>query len=286
MAARLRVVADQLPDGIAATGLVVVPRGLRCSHILGLRVSVGLSPELMERLREAGVFASVRLGVLGLGPHAWTNEADVTRCVAALPAALRWVSAAPAARPLPTHVVAHQQCRTLASCRQSAREEWPLKDQISISGPFAHRSHQGEPADNGTGVSHGEPDSRRLRVRSQPVGPRLHAEGNHPYKKLQNRNGKLDLLPGPCRPATLSEDSMVNNSQQHSTARQGIASKSPCRGSGSTPITEHWLGTNSWNGAVSSSVFEKISWANLDTGSMCFVGWSATTADPANILKQ
>jgi len=42
---------------------------------------------LIERLREAKVFASDRLDGLRLGPHVWANKADVARCLAALRAA-------------------------------------------------------------------------------------------------------------------------------------------------------------------------------------------------------
>ncbi len=67
----------------------VAPRELRSPHILGLRVPGGPPADLIGRLREADVFASVRLGVLRLSPHVWANEADVARCLAALAAALR-----------------------------------------------------------------------------------------------------------------------------------------------------------------------------------------------------
>ncbi len=89
VSARLRALTDRLADGAAGLGLGVAPRALRSAHILGLRVPGGATPELVGRLREAGVFASVRLGVLRLSPHVWANEADVARCLAALPAALR-----------------------------------------------------------------------------------------------------------------------------------------------------------------------------------------------------
>ncbi len=89
VAARLRVLTDQLADGAAAMGLVVGSREVRSAHILGVRVPGGLPSDLIARLRAAGVFASDRLGVLRLSPHVWTDEADVARCLAALSAALR-----------------------------------------------------------------------------------------------------------------------------------------------------------------------------------------------------
>lgn len=89
VAARLRVLTDQLADGAAAMGLVVGPHALGSPHILGLRVPGGMPPDLIKRMREAGVFASDRPGVLRLSPHVWTNEADVARCLAALSAALQ-----------------------------------------------------------------------------------------------------------------------------------------------------------------------------------------------------
>ncbi len=89
VAARLRELTDVLADGAATLGLGVVPRELRSPHILGLRVPGGPPADLIERLRKADVFASVRLGVLRLSPHVWANEADLARCLAALSAALR-----------------------------------------------------------------------------------------------------------------------------------------------------------------------------------------------------
>ncbi len=88
VAARLRGLTDLLADGAAAMGLPVAPRRLRSPHILGLRVPGGLPEGLIARLRDDGVFASDRLGGLRLSPHVWANEADVTRCLAALQAAL------------------------------------------------------------------------------------------------------------------------------------------------------------------------------------------------------
>jgi selenocysteine lyase/cysteine desulfurase len=89
VAARLRMLTDRLADGVEALGFPVAPRRLRSPHILGLRVPDGLPSDLIGRLREAGVFASVRLGGLRLSPHVWANEADVARCLAAMSAALR-----------------------------------------------------------------------------------------------------------------------------------------------------------------------------------------------------
>ncbi len=88
VAARLRGLTDLLAEGAAALGLPVPPRRLRSPHILGLRVPGGLPEGLIARLRGDGVFASDRLGGLRLSPHVWANEADVTRCLAALQAAL------------------------------------------------------------------------------------------------------------------------------------------------------------------------------------------------------
>ena len=89
VAARLRRLTDLLAEGAASMGLSVPPRALRSPHILGLRVPGGLPAGLVERLREAKVFASERLGGLRLSPHVWANEADVERCLAALRAALQ-----------------------------------------------------------------------------------------------------------------------------------------------------------------------------------------------------
>ena len=84
VAARLGGLTDLLADGATAMGLHVVPRTLRSPHILGVRVSGGLPADAIDRLRERDVFASSRAGGLRLSPHVWANEADVSRCLAAL----------------------------------------------------------------------------------------------------------------------------------------------------------------------------------------------------------
>jgi selenocysteine lyase/cysteine desulfurase len=84
VAARLRGLTDLLAEGVTAMGLSVARRALRAPHILGVGVPDGLLPDIVARLRQHDVFASVRLGVLRLSPHVWTDEADIARCLEAL----------------------------------------------------------------------------------------------------------------------------------------------------------------------------------------------------------
>ena len=89
VAARLRNLTDLLADGATALGLHVLPRALRCPHILGVRVPGGLPADAIDRLRKRDVFASSRGGGLRLSPHVWADEADVSRCLVALREVLR-----------------------------------------------------------------------------------------------------------------------------------------------------------------------------------------------------
>lgn len=84
VAARLRHLTDRLEDGVAGLGLAAAPRHLRVPGVLGLRAPGGLSPGLLDRLREHGVYASERSGGLRLSPHVWADEGDIDRCIAAL----------------------------------------------------------------------------------------------------------------------------------------------------------------------------------------------------------
>ncbi|MCJ2097161.1 aminotransferase class V-fold PLP-dependent enzyme [Methylobacterium sp. J-072] len=84
IAARLRGLTDRLAGGVAELGLAVAPRHLRTGHVVGARAPGGLPKNLANRLQAANVFASERSGALRLSPHVWADEADITRCLAAL----------------------------------------------------------------------------------------------------------------------------------------------------------------------------------------------------------
>ncbi len=88
VADRLRRLTDLLADGLVGLGLSALATDLRAPNILGLRAPGGLSPGLVDRLRQDGVYVSERSGALRLSPHVWADERDVERCVAALRRAL------------------------------------------------------------------------------------------------------------------------------------------------------------------------------------------------------
>jgi selenocysteine lyase/cysteine desulfurase len=89
IAARLRHLTGLLAEGAASLGIAPLPVRLRAPHILGLRLSGGLRPGMIEALAAAGVFVSDRLGVMRVSPHVWAEEVDVARFLSALGTLLR-----------------------------------------------------------------------------------------------------------------------------------------------------------------------------------------------------
>ena len=64
---------------MTALGLETIPVARRGPHISGVYFPEGIPADLGERLRNAGVYASVRGNSLRLAPHLHTNEADLDR---------------------------------------------------------------------------------------------------------------------------------------------------------------------------------------------------------------
>lgn len=88
IATRLAWATGRLAEVAVGMGLPVPDAAGRAGHILGLRLPGGLPEGLVARLAAGGVHAADRQGVLRLGPHVYTDEADIARFGAALGEAL------------------------------------------------------------------------------------------------------------------------------------------------------------------------------------------------------
>ncbi|MCC6717574.1 MAG: aminotransferase class V-fold PLP-dependent enzyme, partial [Acetobacteraceae bacterium] len=89
VAARLRGLTDALAEAVAdIPGITMLPRALRAPHILGLRLSGGMPPGLLDRLTARGVHVADRMGVMRVSPHVYNEERDVTAFATALRAEL------------------------------------------------------------------------------------------------------------------------------------------------------------------------------------------------------
>jgi selenocysteine lyase/cysteine desulfurase len=75
---------DRIAEGAASLGLQVLPKRFRTPHILGVRLQGGAPPDLVDRLAQAEVHVSDRLGVIRISPHVWASEADCDQAIAAL----------------------------------------------------------------------------------------------------------------------------------------------------------------------------------------------------------
>lgn len=87
VAARLGWATGLLAEAAASLGLPA-PEGPRVGHILGLRIPGGMPPGLVPALAARGIHAADRQGVLRLGPHLHTDEADIARFATGLREAL------------------------------------------------------------------------------------------------------------------------------------------------------------------------------------------------------
>ena len=85
VATRLRGLTDALAEAVAdIPGLTMLPRALRAPHILGLRLSGGMPPGLVDGLATRGVHVADRLGVMRVSPHVYNDETDVATFATAL----------------------------------------------------------------------------------------------------------------------------------------------------------------------------------------------------------
>ena len=78
---RLRMLTDRLAEGLSGLGVAVPSRHLRSPHIMGIGLS-GRSAELAAKeMESAGIFVSVRQGLLRVSPYVYNDEEDVDRLV-------------------------------------------------------------------------------------------------------------------------------------------------------------------------------------------------------------
>lgn len=70
-------------------GLAVLPRAARAPHYLGVKFPGGVPAGLAAKLKEQGIFVSVRGDAVRVTPHVYTTDGDIERFIAALGALLR-----------------------------------------------------------------------------------------------------------------------------------------------------------------------------------------------------
>ena len=75
---------DLVASGAAELGWGVAPEERRARHMLGLRRPEGIPEGLPERLKDAGVYVSVRGSSIRVSPHVYNTEADVSRLLEVL----------------------------------------------------------------------------------------------------------------------------------------------------------------------------------------------------------
>lgn len=95
IAAYAGALASALAQAAGALGLTAVAPDRRAPHYLGLRRAGGIPGGLGEALARERIHVSTRGGALRITPHVYNDEADVARCVAALPRALDAARSAP-----------------------------------------------------------------------------------------------------------------------------------------------------------------------------------------------
>lgn len=81
---RLAMLTDRIADGVRGLPVHVPERRLRAPHILSLSFKGGLQPALVDALAADNIFVAPRLGRMRIAPHAYNDEIDVDRLVAAL----------------------------------------------------------------------------------------------------------------------------------------------------------------------------------------------------------
>ncbi len=81
---RLSMLTDRIADGVKGLPVQVVARQWRAPNILSLGFAGGVPEPLIAALAAEGIHVAPRLGRMRISPHAYNDEADVDRLVAAL----------------------------------------------------------------------------------------------------------------------------------------------------------------------------------------------------------
>ena len=81
---RLSMLTGRIADGVRGLGLDVPLTKNRAPHILSLGFKGGVSDKLIMALEADQIYVAPRLGRMRIAPHAYNDEADADRLVAAL----------------------------------------------------------------------------------------------------------------------------------------------------------------------------------------------------------
>jgi selenocysteine lyase/cysteine desulfurase len=74
----------QAEQGASEIGATAVLEPDRVGHIVGIRPSAGVRPQLVAALTAAKVYVSVRGNALRVAPHVYNENADIARLLAVL----------------------------------------------------------------------------------------------------------------------------------------------------------------------------------------------------------
>jgi selenocysteine lyase/cysteine desulfurase len=89
VAERLRMLTNQIADGVRGFGISVPEPHLRTPHILSLGFRDGIPKGLVEGLASEGIYVASRIGRVRVSPHVFNDEEDADRFVAGLGKRLR-----------------------------------------------------------------------------------------------------------------------------------------------------------------------------------------------------
>ncbi len=84
LVARLSMLTNRIADGVRGLGLDVPKAENRAPHILSLGFKGGVSDGLIKALAADQIYVAPRLGRMRIAPHAYNDEVDADRLVAAL----------------------------------------------------------------------------------------------------------------------------------------------------------------------------------------------------------
>ncbi len=83
VSARLGMLTERLAAGLRGCGVTVPPAASRAPHVLSLGFPHGMPEGLIARLAAENVYVASRIGRMRVSPHAYNDEEDVDRFVAA-----------------------------------------------------------------------------------------------------------------------------------------------------------------------------------------------------------
>jgi selenocysteine lyase/cysteine desulfurase len=84
LVARLSMLTNRIADGVRGLGIDVPKTENRAPHILSLGFKGGVPEELIKSLAADHIFVAPRLGRMRIAPHAYNDEIDADRLIAAL----------------------------------------------------------------------------------------------------------------------------------------------------------------------------------------------------------